>query len=272
MRLARILHRRALLPRLALERDGFLFDVETLEAALGAAVPVPGSPSSFRARVVALGLAGLRELDQRVLRGERPKAAAIEPREAVLLPPFDAESGAHLHLNPALLSRSAEVGLSRAVLGHQAFIGATKSRGFARAGIGYVLGEDLQRATLKDVRDAVSGVTLTLHWGDFAEHMITQAGPVVVTTNELRLRDAVMTLRSSRRTQRFTFTREIVDSFDARLMQLSEELELRGGDLVSFESPLTDEVSVHEPVHVEIPTLCLSGTAVPRRPRDADSA
>ena len=271
MRLARILHRRALFPRLALERDGFFYDVEALEDALGAAVPVPGSPSSFRARVVALGLAGLRELDQRVLRGERPRAAAIEPLEAALLAPFDAESSAHFHLSRSA-SVSPTIGLSRAVLGHRGFIGASADRGQVRPGIGYVLGEDLHRATLKEVRGAFAGITLTLHWEGFAEHPITQAGPVLVTSSELKLRDAVMTLRSPRRAQTLSFTQDTLEAMDRRVVQLAEEFELRGGDLLSFEAGLVEEAAVHELMSVEIPTLELSGTAAPRRPRDRDSS
>lgn len=255
---------------MALERDGFLFDVELLEERLGATVPVPGSPSAFRERVVALGLAGLRELDQRVLRGERPRDACVDGREAVLLPPFDAETGAHLHLQAA--PRPASVGLSRAVLGHAAFVGAAATRGVVRAGVGYVLGEDLHRATPKDVQGAVCGVTLTLHWADFAEHVVTQAGPVLVTTNELKLRDAALTLRAPSGSQRFDLSRGIVAGFDARLVELADQLELRGGDLVSFEVPLAVEVAVHEPVSLETATLELRGTAVPRRTRDADGA
>lgn len=267
MRLARILHRRSVLPRLALERDGFLYDVEALEEALGAAIPVPGSASSFRARVVALGLAGLRELDQRVLRGERPRAAAIDAREAVLLAPFDAETGAHVHSRDA--TSLAIVGLSRAVLGHAAFVGATSSEGVVRAGVAFVLGEDLHRATTKEVRAALSGTTLTLRWEGFAEHATAQAGPVLVTTEEFKLPGAAMMLRSPRGEERFAFTREVQDALEARVVRLSEEFELRGGDLLSFDTPLAHQVRVHEAVTLELASLALSGTAVPRRPRDA---
>lgn len=81
MRIARVLRAEDLRPIVALERDGALYDVALLEQIFGTErAPGPiAEPWDFHSRVVALAGAGLAELDDRLLAGDRPTEARLHP-------------------------------------------------------------------------------------------------------------------------------------------------------------------------------------------------
>lgn len=90
MRFVRYASNDASQPRLALERDGQLFDVADLEEQLR--ITVRAEPASdFRTRIAVLRCAGLDELDRRLLRGQRPPLAFRDESRVMRLAPCDVE-------------------------------------------------------------------------------------------------------------------------------------------------------------------------------------
>jgi hypothetical protein len=243
----------------ALERDGFLFDVALLEEHLGAAVPVHGEPSDLRTRLVAMGGAGLRELDQRLFAGERPRAAHLSAEHVMFLPPFDLANAAHLHVD--LDGGRAAVALAREVRGHLAFI-PTRRRipVVARAGLGLVLGEDLTDADEREARAAILGVTPACFLGGGVASvvlgLVTLAGPLLVTTTELRLRDAVPTLAVGGRPIALPAIDDLGARVESAVAALSREVPLSAGDFVSIAWPhAAVEVEAHQQVATALPKL-----------------
>lgn len=268
LRLARILPRRALRPRLALERDGHLYDVEALEKALGQPFQ-PEDPSDFRGRVVALGLAGLRELDQALLTGQRPRVAYIQPDGAALLPPFDTEAGSHFEVD--LRADTFAVCLARGVLGQDEFIGLQQGELEVRAALAVVLGEELSQASVAEVRAAIVGYSLALCWGGAGGHRVlrntTQCGPLLLTTNELRLASLALELRVGTDVTRVGAPVDLAKIVEQKLVELSCDVPLAGGDLVSFLLPSPSlPAREHEAVALSLPNvMSLRGVGVPRR-------
>jgi hypothetical protein len=244
-----------------------LFDVALLEEHLGAAVPVHGDPSDLRTRLVAMGGAGLRDLDQRLFAGERPRAAHLSEADAMFLPPFDPASGA-AHVHVELSDGCAKVLLARAVRGHQTFL-RVFSEGLSlgpsgavgvRAGIGVVLGEDLVEASEREARAAIFGTTSACFLvGGIASVVlgaVTLAGPLLVTTTELRVRDAVPTLTVGGRTIPLPAVDDLGARIESALAALSRELSLAAGDLVTFAWPHAPVgVAAHEPIATALPRL-----------------
>ena len=268
LRLARILPRRALRPRLALERDGHLYDVEALEKALGQPFQSE-DPSDFRGRVVALGLAGLRELDQALLTGRRPRSAYLEG--AGLLPPFDAEAGSHFQVDLRAEPATFAPGVARAVLGQDEFVGLHPGELTICPALAVVLGEELQAASLHEVRAAIVGFSLGIAWGGAGGHRVlrqtTQCGPLLLTPNELRLPSLVLTLHVGEQTTRVEALANLAKVIEQSLVELSGDVTLAGGDLVTFLLPSPSLlVREHEPVALTLPNvMSLRGVGVPRR-------
>ena len=235
---------------MALERDGHLYDVEALEKALGQPFQ-PEDPSDFRGRVVALGLAGLRELDQALLTGQRPRIAYIQPDGAALLPPFDAEAGSHFEVD--LRADTFAVGLARGVLGQDEFIGLQQ-------------GELEVRVAL-----AIVGYSLALCWGGAGGHRVlrntTQCGPLLLTTNELRLASLALELRVGTDVTGVGAPVDIAKTIEQKLVELSCDVPLAGGDLVSFLLPNPSLTArEHQAVALTLPNvMSLRGVGVPRR-------
>lgn len=244
---------------MALERDGSLFDVALLEEHLGAAVPVHGEPSDLRTRLVAMGGAGLRELDQRLFAGERPRAAHLSREDVVLLPPFDPAGAAHLHVD--LVDGRAHVGLAREVRGHFSFVPTRRAAPVVvRAGFGVVLGEDLSNASEREARAALFGITPACFVGGGVANVVlgavTLAGPLLVTTTELRVRDAHPSLTVGGRRIPLPAVEELGARVESAIAALSREVPLSAGDLVSFAWPHEPvEVALHAQVSTALPTL-----------------
>jgi hypothetical protein len=243
----------------ALERDGYLFDVALLEEHLGAAVPVHGEPSDLRTRLVAMGGAGLRELDQRLFAGERPRAAHVTAESTMFLPPFDPVGGAHLHVD--LSDGRAVVALAREVRGHFAFVPTRRATPVVvRAGLGVVLGEDVAGASEREVRAAIFGTTSACFLGGGVASVVfgavTLAGPVLVTTQELGVRDAVPTLTVSGRAVVLPAVDDLGARVESAIAALSREVPLSAGDLLSFAWPHAPvEVALHEQISTALPRL-----------------
>src|SRR4051794_9249252 len=100
MRIARIIHESSPFPVIALERDGALYDVAELDLRFATARTreLLGGASDFFSRVVALGGAGLDELDQRLAAGYRPTEARLAPGSFLWLSPCDPDRALLAHV------------------------------------------------------------------------------------------------------------------------------------------------------------------------------
>lgn len=196
-----MLHEASPLPLLALERDGALYDVAELDHAFGTPYDpdVFAGAADFHTRVVALGGAGLADLDERLRRGERPSAARLIPGTFAWLPPCDVDRVLHVQLaaHDAPSARpSFRFANARALLGHDEPIPfpADEARPTARIAIAAVLREDLAAAAEDEVEAAILGYTILNGWlggddaardAEGAQRVAPQLGPVVVTPEEV---------------------------------------------------------------------------------------
>jgi 2-keto-4-pentenoate hydratase/2-oxohepta-3-ene-1,7-dioic acid hydratase in catechol pathway len=205
MRIARVLRQGAdetsPFPTLALERDGALYDVGELDALFD----TPHHPdrlagaSDFHTRVLALGCAGLDQLDARLRAGERPTEARLLPGTFLWLPPCDPERAYHVQLaaydaegpRPAFQLCNA-----RGLIGHDEAVvfPEDEERPDFELGVAAVIGEDLRCATEEEAEGAILGYAILNAWRgrDDEERqppamrrVAAQLGPVLVTTDEL---------------------------------------------------------------------------------------
>ena len=231
------------MPLVALERDGALYDVVELEqtwperacaaAAVGAA--------DFATRVIALGLAGLEELDLGLRSGLRPSAARLEPDAVVWLAPCDTERAHWLHVRPDAEGGAPRFRLEspRALGGHEGAV-ALGSEGelVATLGLALVLGEAIEGFTPHLAERAILGVSALLAWsvrGDDAGGIPSaQLGPVLVTPDELgelgALRGALVSGSDACRGALL----DGLPPLGELLAYLAARVPLRAGDLVSF--------------------------------------
>jgi len=157
MRIARVLRAEDLRPIVALERDGALYDVAGLEQIFGAA-HAPGhiaEPWDFHSRVVALAGAGLAELDDRLLAGDRPTEARLYPGSFVWLPPCDTDRAMFVQIAGAIPDERRPaywIGNARGFLGNEASVPFPpgEEEPDVELCLGAVLGEDLRRARTRE--------------------------------------------------------------------------------------------------------------------------
>ncbi len=279
-------------PRVALERDGHFYDVETLERALGAAVEVPGLPSDFHLRVVALGCAGLPELDAKLLAGRRPAQAHLALEDIAPLAPCAPEHGTYVHADTRALARSGRlavrIGLARELRGQDAFVGMPRDELHPdfEIGVAALLGEDLVDASAAEARSAVVGYAVLNDWCardaeraalpgiETVKGLRTQLGPYLLAATAApkleRLRAWVEV--GGQRVELGTLADLGIDVHEA-IAQVSRETPLAAGDVVGV-GPLPRGsmaslglgLDLHEPVAVAIERIgTLRGTPVPRR-------
>lgn len=201
MRIARVAHGSSATPILALERDGALYDAAELDRIFGTRFTPErlAGAADFHARAVALGGAGLEELDERLRLGDRPSAARLLPGTFVWLPPCDTERAVYVQLAP-YDEPSAEplhrLGDARGLMGHESLVPLPASEPGAafELGVAAVLREDLSGATPEEAERAVLGYTILNGWsglspgptGPWASARVpAQLGPVLVTPGEV---------------------------------------------------------------------------------------
>lgn len=219
MRIARVLQGSYLAPTVALERDGALYDVETLDRMWDTQFSPDRSGSGhgfadvcgagdFHTRVVALACAGLDQLDERLRAGSRPTEARLLPGTFLWLPPCDAGRCAYLQMAPSTPGSGDDeepsywIGNARGLLGHEATVPfpPREDEPELELGLAAVLGEDIRRATPEQAEQAILGYTIVNDWtarqqwrrdraragGEArAKDFATQLGPVLVTKSEI---------------------------------------------------------------------------------------
>jgi hypothetical protein len=183
--------------RLALERDGALYDVAELDRIFD----TPHAPDrlacadDFHARVIALGCAGLARLDDRLRAGDRPTEARLFPDAFAWLPPCDTDRACFVRVI-ASDRPSLRVGSARAILGHGARIPFPddETRPDFEPAIAAILGEDLDAATPSEAEAAILGYTILNVWSGQDERaqdpassgrVPSQLGATLVTADEV---------------------------------------------------------------------------------------
>ena len=261
-------------PIVALERDGALYAVAELDRRFGTRFSPDrfANAGDFHTRVLALGCAGLDELDDRLLAGSRPTEARLLPGTFLWLAPAATERCAYVHASPPE-SPDAEprcrFGNARGLGGHDAAIPfpAREGEPGLELCLAAVLADDLSRATAGEARRAVLGYAVLDDWTarqqerrdrergagqararDFA----TQLGPVLVTAAELgdpaRLRAEVRVGDAAPEPC------GTVGAHAAALLEsiafVSEQVELMAGDVVAV-GPLASRPVAYG-THVEV--------------------
>lgn len=285
MRVARLLQRGYARPRIALERDGSLYDVATLEAVLGAAVEVGADPSDFHARAIALSCAGLVELDRALLTGRRPAASRVHPDAAARLAPCDTSRASYVHVDTRAARPFVRVGHAPSLAGPGALIdlAAEESRPDVEVGLAVVISEDLERPTRREVDAAILGYAPMLDWIGLdqesaraglgtARGLRAQLGPeLVVGVSARTLLGAPLTLHVAGRSCAVGSFAELALDVVAAVQLAANELALHAGDVVGV-GPLTSArargvaLAAHDAVSLEAELFgVLAGAAVPRR-------
>jgi hypothetical protein len=254
MRIARVIHERSPLPKIALERDGALYDVGALEQRRETRRTLhlpPVGATDFFVRVVSLRCAGLAALDEQLCAGDRPTEARLLPETLLWLPPCDTDRALYVHVEPApSTEESAEpayrIGNARGLLGHDAKVvfPPRETRPAFELGIAALLGEDLRRATPDEVEEVIAGYTILNTWTarDEAERHRTsgrardwgpQIGPLLVTRSQV---GDVARLRMQARVGGQVVANGIVgpagESLAEAIAFTSHSQELRAGDLI----------------------------------------
>lgn len=246
MRIARVQYASLPTPLVALERDGALYDVVELEQAWPerACTAAADGAADFATRVIALGLAGLEELDEGLRAGLRPTAARLEPDGVVWLPPCDTERAHWLHVGSAAARGAPHFRLEspRALVGHQGAVPVGSGEGelVATLGLALLLGEAIEDFAPQDAERAILGVSALLAWSvrgdDVGCIAAAQLGPVLVTPDELgelgALRGALV---SGADTCRGVLL-DGVPPLGEVLAYLAARVPLRAGDLVTLAS------------------------------------
>ena len=283
MKVARVLLPSSSRPRVALERDGALYDVESLERRLGASVEVPCAASDFHGRVVAMGLAGLRELDAALLRGLRPAEARVDRGMPRRLAPCETDRAALVHVDvPAYPSEapSVRLGWGRGLAGDGELVGLPREelRPKVELRLAMVLGEDVHNVDFRDARAAILGYALHLDWRALSDEarapqsttrgLVGQFGPHLVAA------DAVGRLPSLRaevvvreRSHALGPLDRLALGPELALVHASRRFALVAGDVVTW-GPLAtdgvlDELAFHDRVEFAVERIgTLRGAAV----------
>lgn len=257
-------------PIVALERDGALYDVAALERLRDTAwSPARFEHSSdFHTRVVALGGAGLGELDEALLRGERPSEARLLPGSFLWLPPCDPERAVYVQLDayagPATDEPSYWLGNARGFLGHDARVPFPFGEDAPdyELGIAAILGDDVYRASIEEADAAILGLTIVNDWtarsierraraagvpSTRARDFATQLGPVLVTPDEA---GDIARLRTRARIGDDALDGSLVGAWRFSLAEsiaaVSHAIELRAGDVIGAGCVLGGSASAHE--------------------------
>jgi hypothetical protein len=204
-------------PVLALERDGALYAVGELERVFGTQFSPErlAGAGDFHTRAVALGGAGLDELDDRLRAGDRPSVARIVPGSFAWLPPCDTDRALYVKLGgydePVSMMglRPAEPGSApypgvdgpvhrfgdaRGMVGHGGEVPfpAGEARPRFELGIAALLREDLEGAGSAEATRAILGYAILNGWSGYDEdarpgtrRVPAQLGPVLVTPGEV---------------------------------------------------------------------------------------
>lgn len=253
MRIARVLHASSPLPIVALERDGALYSVADLERALTAgrsSTAIVGA-SDFHARVIALACAGLAELDDRLLAGDRPTEARLPPRSFLWLAPCATDRVCLVRMAPSDDEPAYWIGHARGLLGHDARspFPADEERPDFELCVAAVLRDDLQRATYAEAQRAILGYAILNGWTaraaeerardrnlglGRARDFAPQLGPLLVTADEL---DDVGALRTQARLDAEILRCSAVGSWRFDLAEsiayVSNHIELQAGDVIA---------------------------------------
>jgi hypothetical protein len=279
-------------PRVALERDGALYDVATLEESFGRSVPVIGEPSDFGTRVVAMSCAGLGELDARLVRGDRPARARLAQAEVVELAPCDTERAAFVEVDVRARlpggSPVVRLGHARTLEGQAAFVDlpASEARPAAELWLGVLLGDELRSATPREAKQAVLGLGIVLAWvGQDLEASMSaaglgssrgwsaQLGPRLIAGAELgRLRKLSGSLRVDGQRHELGAFGELGTSIEVAVAAASLLVNLGAGDVVAVgpwprgsTEALGLRLGMHTEVEAEVRGLgCLRGVPVQR--------
>jgi hypothetical protein len=255
VRLGRVLHGSSPVPLLALERDGALYDAGELERVFGTPFSpdrLPGA-ADFHTRTIALGGAGLAELDERLRAGDRPTTARLLPGSFTWLPPCDTDRALLVQLAPYDASTDEplhRLGDARGLVGHESVVPFPAARegleeetdaAFA-LGIAAILREDLAGAGPAEAERAVLGYTILNGWtaaapeprpGWSARPVPAQLGPVLVTPGEV---GELGRLKAQIRVDgKVTATASVggwAFSLAESLAWLSQWMELRAGDVI----------------------------------------
>lgn len=253
MRVARVLHASSPLPIVALERDGALYSVASLDRAFATSYAPNRFADSgdFHARVIALACAGLAELDDRLLAGDRPTEARLPPQSFLWLAPCATERAALVHMAPSDDEPAYFLGHARALLGHEASspFPPDEERPDFELCVAAVLRDDLRRATSTEARRAILGYAILngwtardeeerargVGWGvASARDFAPQLGPLLVTADEI---GDVGALRTQARVGADVLRCSSVGSwrFDIAesIAYVSNHIELNAGDVIS---------------------------------------
>ncbi|MRG92692.1 fumarylacetoacetate hydrolase family protein [Polyangium spumosum] len=249
MRLARVLLPSSVLPRIALERDGCLYDAAELERRRGA--PLLDARSStaedYFARVFSVGGAGLDVLDDALCAGERPTEARLLPEELLWLPPCVPERAllVELESTPAGEVPRYHLGNPRGLLGHQESVPfpPTEARPDVEVSIAALLCDELRAATASEAERAILGFSLFLGWvareqertsgSVHARDFAATLGPVLVTKDEAgALDEARVRLRVGGVIEELSASAAPALSFAESLAFVSRHVPLFPGDIV----------------------------------------
>jgi hypothetical protein len=166
MRLARLRKADFATPVVALFCDGAYYDVTELEARwYRRRAPLGGE---FFERVVSRRAAGLREIHDRLLLGDRPTEARLTQGDYLPLPPTEVDRCAYFRIGP-VPAGSAEplvaLGNPRSLVGDgsPAVYGGLGPAA-CEVGLGVVLADDLEAATPAEAEGAVLGYALLVNW------------------------------------------------------------------------------------------------------------
>lgn len=245
MRLARVLSANAREPILALERDGALYSVSALEKWYVTAFSPDtfATSSDFRARVVALGGAGLRDLDERLASGVRPADALLAEGSFLWLPPVDDERAMLVEVDVFQASREGSppvsLGSARSLLGHRtgASLAAGTTQARCSAYLAVTLLEDLASATAREAERALFGATPLLRWHAGARagaELAAHLGPVLVHNPRFDPAEALGVLRIGETTHDLAPLASAPFDLAEAVAAASHRLPLRAGDVVAL--------------------------------------
>ncbi|MDI1448218.1 fumarylacetoacetate hydrolase family protein [Polyangium sp. 6x1] len=247
MRLARVLLPSSPVPRIALERDGCLYDVAELERRRQILDEGSTTAEDFFARVFAVGGAGLDVLDDGLCAGVRPTEARLWPDELLWLPPCLPERALLVQLVATAEDEEPRyhLGNPRGLLGHQESVPFPPSepRPDVEISIAALLGDELRAATVDEAERAILGFTILLGWvarerertsgRSSARDFATTLGPVLVTKDEAgSLDDARVRLRVGGVIEELARTAAPSLSFAESLAFVSRHVTLLPGDIV----------------------------------------
>ena len=253
MRIARVLFDRSpdpvVAPLLALERDGALYDAGELDRIFRTQFSPDrlAGAGDFHTRTVALGGAGLDELDERLRAGDRPGQARLVPGTFTWLPPCDTDGASLVHMAPydePLDEPAHRLGDARGLLGHESCVPFPPGEGHPtfELGIAAVLRDDLRNADPAEAERAVLGYAILNAWtGDdearrpswSARRTPAQLGPVLVTPGELG--DLARLKAQTRVGGQVTATTCVGDwafSIGESIAWVSRWMDLRAGDVI----------------------------------------